>query len=274
MLLWPTTRPDGTLGQALAATFGATAEVGDFQVGKTHPRNARGRARSFAGCLGRQSFCDVSRTSRSQTGRTGSRPSGSQAQTARQPKQGSLRSSTSTKPSRGSAWLQGAQVRKFFPWPLPLGPGLPPSAPAQPDIFWSWQVKPPRHGARPRDTSFYQRAPCVSLCKKHLGTPVFQGDKDVLIPPDHLQALPPSTVFTCAQVRGLRRHNRLRDTRIHLCRKARWHTDAERLVTTGESVATNGPAEWENGFNPPFSFKTPFCRCTCTLYLEPPSSTD
>ena len=25
---------------------------------------------------------------------------------------------------------------------------------------------------------------------------------------------------------------------------------------------------------PPASFKTPFCRCTCTLYLEPPSSTD
>ena len=41
------------------------------------------------------------------------------------------------------------------------------------------------------------------------------------------------------------------------------------------NIATNGPAEWENGFTPPpFSFETPFRRCTCTLFFEPPSSTD
>ena len=37
-------------------------------------------------------------------------------------------------------------------------------------------------------------------------------------------------VFACAQGPGMRRHNRLRDTWIQLCRRAGWHTDAEQLV--------------------------------------------
>ena len=39
--------------------------------------------------------------------------------------------------------------------------------------------------------------------------------------------------FTCAQGPGLRRHNRMRDAWIRLCRNAGWHTDSKQLVTIG-----------------------------------------
>ena len=37
-------------------------------------------------------------------------------------------------------------------------------------------------------------------------------------------------VFACAQGPGMRRHNRIRDVWIQLCRRAGWHTDTEQLM--------------------------------------------
>ena len=43
-------------------------------------------------------------------------------------------------------------------------------------------------------------------------------------------------VFACAQAPGMRRHNRIRDAWLHLCRAAGWLAQPEQLVFTGPDV--------------------------------------
>ena len=69
------------------------------------------------------------------------------------------------------------------------------------------------------------------------GSPCFRRrGKMWLYSPHHRAQVPSSPghysdhVFACAQEPGMRRHNRLRDVWIELCRRAGWHTDAEQLV--------------------------------------------
>ena len=128
------------------------------------------------------------------------------------------------------------QLHDLCPWLQP--PGLPSSVPGQPDITWSWQIQV--NMAWYTASGFYllQEEPLRFAIQKHLGLPLFHTGQRCSYTPlttgrrcYHQLGTYSDHVFTSAQGPSLRRHNRIRDTWIQLCRKAGWHTDAEQLVT-------------------------------------------
>ena len=79
--------------------------------------------------------------------------------------------------------------------------------------------------------------PLRSAVQKHMGPPLFERGQRCGYTPlttgrrcHHPLGCYSDHVFVCAQGPGMRRRNRMRDTWIHLCRRAGWHTDAEQLV--------------------------------------------
>ena len=132
----------------------------------------------------------------------------------------------------------GLQLRVACPWLQ--SPGLPKTP--DPEITWRWQmtVQMSWYTASPR--TFLLAGPLRLALAQHLGLPIY-------LPGQRCRYVPLTTgrmcgkqlgmhsahACTCAQGPGLRRHNRLRDTWISLCRQAGWHTDPEQDIHTREA---------------------------------------
>ena len=130
------------------------------------------------------------------------------------------------------------QMRDTAPW-MQL-PGLPVSVDAE--ISWRWQVKVLMtwYTATPR--TYLHAGPLRLAMAQHLGLPIYR-------PSQRCQYTPLTTgracgqqlgshsthACTCAQGPSIRRHNRMRDEWIRLCRRAGWHTCAEQQVRTGDA---------------------------------------
>ena len=112
--------------------------------------------------------------------------------------------------------------------------------PAQPDIAWSWQIQVHMAWYTVTHQHLLQEGPLRYALQKHLDLQVFQQGQRCSYTPlttgrrcNHQLGNHSDHCFTCAQGPGMRRHNRLRDAWIRLCRQAGWHTDSEQLVNIG-----------------------------------------
>ena len=133
---------------------------------------------------------------------------------------------------------RGTQLRELCPWLQP--PGLPTASAGQPEVTWSWQVQVNMAWYTASHQHLLHEGPLRFALQKHIGLPIFQPGQRCGYTPlttgrrcQHQLGAYSDHCFTCAQGPGLRRHNRLRDAWIRLCRNAGWHTDSEQVVTTG-----------------------------------------
>ena len=128
---------------------------------------------------------------------------------------------------------RGRHMRDVCPW-LQL-PGLP--ATTAPELTWTWQVRCQMAWYTATSHTFLHAGPLRYALQKHMGLPVYHPGQRCCYTPlttgrrcHHQLGAFSDHTFTCAQGPSLRRHNRVRDAWIALCRQAGWHTDAEQLV--------------------------------------------
>ena len=121
------------------------------------------------------------------------------------------------------------------PWLQP--PGLPTQPGTEAEIPYKWQIRVALSWYLPTPHRLLTDGPLRFATQKHLGLPVFEGGQRCGYTPlttgrrcHHQLGCYNDHVFACAQGPGMRRHNRLRDVWIQLCRRAGWRTDAEQLV--------------------------------------------
>ena len=131
----------------------------------------------------------------------------------------------------------GLQMRTVCPWLQ--SPGLPHIPDA--DITWRWQMKVQMSWFTASPRTFLLAGPLRLALAQHLGLRIYA-------PGQRCRYIPLTTgrvcgkqlgthsahACTCAQGPSLRRHNRLRDEWIKLCRQAGWHTDPEQIIRTRE----------------------------------------
>ena len=127
------------------------------------------------------------------------------------------------------------QMLDLCPWLEP--PPLPQAGSTEPEIPYRWQIRAVLAWYLPTSRHLLTDAPFRFAIQKHLGLPIFEGGQRCAYTPlatgrrcHHALGAYSDHVFTCAQGPGLRRHNRLRDVWVRLCRQAGWHTDPEQLV--------------------------------------------
>ena len=129
-------------------------------------------------------------------------------------------------------------MRETCPW-LQLT-GLPVSTDA--DISWRWQVKVMMTWYTASPGTFLHAGPFRLAMAQHLGLPIFHPGQRCRYTPlttgkacGQQLGSHSTHACTCAQGPSIRRHNRLRDQWVTLCRRAGWHTTAEQTVRTGET---------------------------------------
>ena len=127
------------------------------------------------------------------------------------------------------------QMLDLCPWLAP--PALPAANSTQPEIPYKWQLRAIMARYVPTPHLLLHEGPLRYAIQKHLGLPVFPGGQRCAYTPlstgrrcHHALGCYSDHVFACAQGPGLRRHNRIRDVWVQLCRQAGWHVDAEQLV--------------------------------------------
>ena len=130
-------------------------------------------------------------------------------------------------------------MRDLCPW-LQC-PGLPTTPDGEVTYRWMLRCQMSWYTATPG--CLLTRAPLRLALASFLGLPVFPPGQRCHYTPvttgkrcHHQLGTHSEHVFACAQAPGMRRHNRLRDAWIHLCRAAGWHAQAEQLVFTGPEV--------------------------------------
>ena len=124
----------------------------------------------------------------------------------------------------------GLQLRTVCPWlQSPALPNVPDA-----HITWRWQMKIQMSWFTAGPRAFLLAGPLRLAMAQHLGLRLYA-------PGQRCRYIPLTTgrmcgkqlgthsahACTCAQGPSLRRHNRLRDEWIRLCRQAGWHTDPE-----------------------------------------------